>query len=48
MMNLKVWQIKEKDYNLFQKKKKIDRPQQQMTMEDFWMPVIQGEYYAVR
>ena len=25
-----------------------DRPQRQMTMEDFWRPVIQDEYSAVR
>ena len=25
-----------------------DRPQRQMTMEDFWRPVIQDEYYAMR
>ena len=27
---------------------KIERPQRQMTMEDFWRPVIQDEYSAVR
>ena len=25
-----------------------DRPQRQMTMEDFWRPVIQDEYSAIR
>ena len=25
-----------------------DRPQRQMTMEDFWRPVIQDEYSAMR
>ena len=26
----------------------IDRPQRKTTMEDFWRPVIQDEYFAVR
>ena len=26
----------------------VERPQRQMTMEDFWRPVIQDEYFAVR
>ena len=26
----------------------IERPQRQMTMEDFWRPVIQDEYSTVR
>ena len=26
----------------------IDRPQRQMTVEDFWRPAIQDEYYSVR
>ena len=25
-----------------------ERPQRQMTMEDFWRPIIQDEYFAVR
>ena len=27
---------------------KAERPQRQMTMEDFWRPVIQDEYLIVR
>ena len=26
----------------------VERPQRQMTLEDFWRPVIQDEYSAVR
>ena len=26
----------------------IERPQREMTIEDFWRPSIQDEYYAVR
>ena len=29
-------------------KAEIERPQRQMTMEDFWSPVIQNEYFVVR
>ena len=27
---------------------KADRPQRQMTMEDFWRPIIQDEYSAMK
>ena len=30
------------------KEAKTERPQRQMTMEDFWRPIIQDEYSAVR
>ena len=30
------------------KETEVDRPQRQMKMEDFWRPVIQGEYSVVR
>ena len=30
------------------KETELDRPQRQMTMEDFWRPVIQDEYFAMR
>ena len=26
----------------------VDKPQGQRTMEDFWSPVIRGDYFAVR
>ena len=30
------------------KEAETERPQRQMTMEDFWRPVIQDEYFVVR
>ena len=30
------------------KEAETERPQRQMTMEDFWRPMIQDEYFAVR
>ena len=48
MLNLQRWQIKEKDYNLFQKKKKKRDLKGLITMEDFWTPVIQEDYPTVR
>ena len=31
-----------------EEEEEIERPQRQMTMEDFWRPFIQVEYFAVR
>ena len=33
---------------LEEEEEEIERPQRQMTMEDFWRPSIQDEYYVVR
>ena len=30
------------------KEAETERPQKQMTMEDFWRPIIQDEYFVVR
>ena len=47
MLNLQIWKIKEKDYNLFQKKQKPIDHKGKMMMEDFWRPIIQDEYSVV-
>ena len=33
---------------LEEEEEEIERPQRQMTMEDFWRPSILDEYYVVR
>ena len=39
---------REKLQAISEEEKEIERPQRQMTMEDFWKPSIQDEYSAVR
>ena len=48
MQNLEVWKIKERLQAILEEEEEIERPQRQMTMEDFWRPSIKDEYSTVR
>ena len=48
MLNQKLCKSKRKNATLIPEEMEAERPQRQMTMEDFWRPIIQDEYSAVR
>ena len=48
MLNQQLWQSREKGYKTIPEEEVVERPQRQMTMEDFWRLAIQNEYSVVR
>ena len=44
MQNPEVWRLQ----TIPKEEEEVERPQRPNTMEDFWRPIIQDEYSAVR
>ena len=47
MLNQRLWKIRER-LQPIPKEVEAERSQRKMTMEDFWRPIIQDEYSAMR
>ena len=49
MQNPEIWQIKRERFQaISEEEEEVERNQRPNTMEDFWTPIIQKEYSAVR